>query len=109
MSDNRYKVTVLEVPPTEMVMFRVLQWVGVKGHDEAKLIYKYIEENAPCVLIEGISLDKAKELKEGIDGGCGKCEIEKADCPSPMLLWPSGNQTYEQGFFNSVRMKKVKR
>ena len=58
-----------------MVTCGVLLWVGVKGVDEGKAIHRYIKDNLPCTLVEGVELEKATEIKEMIEASCGGAEI----------------------------------
>ena len=96
MDIQEFKVVVTEVPPTEIVTCGVLMWIGVKGVDEGAFIHRYLQENLPCMLIDGVDRSRAEFLRDALEAACGEARVDPSACETPVVLWPCINEVYEE-------------
>ena len=100
MDSQKYKFTIHELPPAKVMFCRLIEEeFNVQNVSRLSRMYDYIENNLPCILIDGIDLQKAERIKEFFDHFEDKVSIDQSETLHPMLIHPDALIEFETKWF----------
>ena len=100
-----YRVVVRECPQDKIRFIKILRTIGMLGLAEAKEAEEYISANTPCVIINGVSAEKAHDAVARITALGGSVAAEESSCDTPMMLRPSVADLYDWSFWSGPKKR----
>lgn len=104
---SKFQVRVISAGSKMVPLVKTLQLVADLGLGEAKSLTDYIRENAPCILVAGVSRDVADHAVNLLREAGADAVVDDCRLVAPMILCPEADHQHRWSWVSTPQPQPV--
>jgi hypothetical protein len=96
---SKFQIRVMSIGSNETPLLKTIRLVADLGAFDAALVFTYLRDSAPCVLVAGVNSEVVGHAASLLRSAGAEVEVEVSSLDVPTVLRPQADRRYRWHWF----------